>query len=76
MNDLTKFECDLRIVEHDDDIDNKILLANSELKEVKCKMCGSTSISTTARGFSVWSGFIGSGKTVNRCAKCGYTWKP
>lgn len=21
-------------------------------------------------------GTIGSGKTVNRCGKCGYTWKP
>lgn len=42
----------------------------------RCPKCGSTSISTGARGYSVWTGFIGSGKTVNRCAKCGHTWKP
>lgn len=43
---------------------------------VKCPRCGSTSISTGQRGFSLITGFIGSNKTVNRCAKCGYAWKP
>ena len=41
-----------------------------------CPRCHSMTISTGKRGFSVATGFIGSNKTVNRCAKCGYTWKP
>ncbi len=43
---------------------------------VSCPKCGSTSISTDARGYRFISGFLGSGKTVNRCARCGYTWDP
>lgn len=42
----------------------------------KCPKCGSTSITAGQRGYSLLTGFIGSGKTVNRCAKCGYKWKP
>lgn len=41
-----------------------------------CPKCGSTSITAGQRGFSLLTGFIGSGKTVNRCANCGYKWKP
>lgn len=43
---------------------------------VRCPKCGSTAISTGSRGFSLVWGFIGSGKTVNRCAKCGHKWEP
>lgn len=42
----------------------------------RCPKCGSTSISTGQRGFSMMTGFIGSNKTVNRCANCGYQWTP
>lgn len=42
----------------------------------KCPKCGSTSITSGQRGYSLLTGFIGSGKTVNRCANCGYKWKP
>ena len=38
--------------------------------------CGSTSISTGSRGWKWTTGFIGSGKTVNRCASCGHIWEP
>lgn len=44
--------------------------------QVRCPHCGSTQITTGNRGFSVWTGFIGSNKTVNRCAKCGWKWEP
>lgn len=44
--------------------------------QVKCPKCGSSSITAGQRGYSLLTGFIGSGKTVNRCAKCGYKWKP
>lgn len=42
----------------------------------KCPRCGSTSISTGARGFSWITGFLGSSKTVNRCGNCGHKWEP
>lgn len=41
-----------------------------------CPKCGSTSITTGARGVSGFWGFIGAGKTTNRCASCGYKWYP
>ena len=42
----------------------------------RCPKCGSTSITAGQKGYSLLTGFIGSSKTVNRCAKCGYKWKP
>ncbi|MGM9549984.1 MAG: hypothetical protein ACI3V5_09100 [Faecousia sp.] len=44
--------------------------------EVRCPKCGSTQIATGSRGYSLAWGFIGAGKTVNRCAKCGHKWEP
>lgn len=41
-----------------------------------CPRCGSTAVTTGSRGYSLVWGFAGSGKTVNRCGKCGYSWKP
>lgn len=43
---------------------------------IKCPKCGSTNITTGQRGYSLLTGFVGSGSTVNRCAKCGFKWKP
>ena len=40
-----------------------------------CPKCGSTSIATVNRGYSMVSGFIGSGKPVNVCQLCGYKWQ-
>lgn len=42
----------------------------------KCPKCGCTSITTGSRGYSLFTGFLGSGKTVNRCGNCGYKWNP
>ena len=42
----------------------------------KCPKCGCTSITTGSRGYSLFTGFLGSGKTVNRCGNCGYKWEP
>ena len=41
-----------------------------------CPKCGSTSIATVNRGYSIISGFIGSGKAVNICQNCGHRFKP
>lgn len=43
---------------------------------VLCPRCGSNQIATGQRGFNIVTGFIGSNQTVNRCAKCGFSWKP
>ncbi len=43
---------------------------------VRCPKCGSTSIATTNRGYSLVWGFIGSGNPMNVCQKCGYKFKP
>lgn len=42
----------------------------------RCPKCGSTSITAGQKGYSFWTGFLGSNKTVNRCSNCGHTWKP
>lgn len=42
----------------------------------KCPKCGSTSITAGQKGYSLLTGFIGSGKTVNRYVNCGFKWKP
>lgn len=42
----------------------------------RCPKCDSTQITTGARGYSIVWGFVGSGKTVNRCARCGHKWEP
>lgn len=44
--------------------------------KVTCPKCGSTDISSGTRGFSMFTGFVGSGSPRNVCLKCGYKWKP
>lgn len=47
-----------------------------EETKIRCPKCSSTQITTGSRGFSIVTGFIGSNKTMNRCAKCGHKWEP
>lgn len=44
--------------------------------QIRCPKCKSTSIQTVNRGYSFWTGFLGSGSPRNVCQKCGYKWKP
>ena len=44
--------------------------------QIRCPLCNSTQVTTGKRGYSLVWGFLGSGSTVNRCAKCGNKWKP
>lgn len=46
------------------------------LPSVYCPMCGCTDIATVSRGYSVFWGFLGSGKPMNVCQKCGYKFAP
>lgn len=41
-----------------------------------CPKCKSTNVVTGQRGYSMMWGFIGSNRTMNRCAKCGHKWEP
>ena len=43
---------------------------------VKCPKCGCTDIGVVNRGYSFWTGFLGSGKPMNVCKKCGHKWAP
>lgn len=45
-------------------------------KQICCPHCGSTAITTGARGVNWTLGLIGASKTVNRCGKCGHMWEP
>lgn len=40
-----------------------------------CPRCASTSIATINRGYSIVTGFYGSGKAVNVCQVCGHKWR-
>lgn len=75
-------------LKHENIIDFKLKIAdfksrvesdeNERKKNVNipsCPKCSSTSIATVNRGFSLLTGFIGSGKPMNVCQKCGYKWK-
>lgn len=42
----------------------------------KCPKCGSTAIGVTNRGYSLLTGFLGSGSPRNVCKNCGHKWKP
>ena len=65
--------------EYNQEIVSQIQQSNEtedDKNQVKCPRCGSTQITTGQRGYNLFSGFLGSNKTVNRCANCGYSWKP
>lgn len=52
------------------------MIQQSTINHPKCPKCGSTAIDATNRGYSLLTGFLGSGKTMNYCKNCGYKWKP
>lgn len=43
---------------------------------IRCPRCGSLAVTTGERGYGFLTGFLGSNKTTNRCAKCGHSWQP
>ncbi len=57
-------------------VPTQMMLSQSYNNTPRCPRCGSTNITTGARGINFFWGPIGASKTVNRCANCGYTWKP
>lgn len=73
-NDIIEYNLKLSQFKNQVDQNNQIQQRDNNV--VKCPKCGSTNITAGQRGYSLVTGFIGSGSTVNRCAKCGYKWKP
>lgn len=61
-----------------DVVDTKTIdeIKQRDLDTIKCPKCGSTAIQTVNRGYSLMTGFLGSGSPRNVCQKCGYKWKP
>lgn len=57
-------------------LEHKHQVNQQEKNQVHCPKCGSASITTGARGVNLTFGLLGASKTVNRCGKCGHTWKP
>ena len=57
-------------------VNNLTIKTSNDKNEIRCPKCSSNAITTGNRGYSLMWGFIGSGKTVNRCANCGYKWSP
>lgn len=47
-----------------------------ETHQAKCPKCGSVSIATVNKGFSLITGFVGSGKPINVCQSCGFKFEP
>lgn len=81
---LTK--CDLKdcidktkIIDETNEIPKTLYLKQQKTEnedKIKCPKCGSSNIQLTNRGFSLVTGFIGSGSPRNVCQKCGFKWKP
>ena len=79
FNTLNPFQCKIILQETynavipNAELDSYIMNGGST---IICPNCGSNQITTGQRGFSFLTGFIGSGKTINRCGKCGWKWEP
>lgn len=69
-------EYGLKLSQFKNQLEQKRQANQQEKNQIHCPKCGSTNITAGQRGYSLLTGFIGSGNTVNRCAKCGYKWKP
>lgn len=82
-NNVIEFTNQMNIVKEKMDekrqewVNKKLGIDNSqESNQVRCPRCGSTQIGVINRGYSLFSGFLGSGSARNVCQKCGYKWKP
>ena len=75
FNNKIRIKQSTDIVDSDDDM-NLISYFEEKDKPLTCPVCNSTNVVVGQRGFNIWTGFLGSNKTVNRCGKCGHTWTP
>lgn len=73
---LTEEILDKQAIPKTFDANKYIFEPKKEDNLVHCPRCDSTQIVTGQRGYSMMWGFLGSNKTMNRCAKCGHKWEP
>ncbi len=76
LKDKDPIEYQLKMSQFRTQVQQQENISSQSNNTVKCPKCGSTNVTAGQRGYSLLTGFIGSGNTVNRCAKCGYKWKP
>lgn len=69
-------EYGLKLSQFKNQLEQRNQVNQQEQNQVHCPRCGSTNITAGQRGYSLLTGFVGSGSTVNRCANCGHKWKP
>lgn len=69
-------EYGLKLSQFKNQLEQRNQVNQQEQNQVRCPRCGSTNITAGQRGYSLLTGFVGSGSTVNRCANCGHKWKP
>ena len=56
--------------------ENINIINTNKSTTILCPRCGSSSIATINRGYSLLWGFLGSGSARNVCQSCGYKFKP
>lgn len=76
LKEKDPIEYQLKISQFKTQVQQQESIKKQSSNTIKCPKCGSTNITAGQRGYSLLTGFIGSGSTVNRCAKCGHKWKP
>lgn len=71
LHDDDPIEYELKIAQFREIAERK----KAEDSKPRCPKCGSTSITTVNKGYSLLTGFLGSGKPMNVCQSCGHKWK-
>lgn len=71
LHDDDPIEYELKIAQFREIAERK----KAEDSKPRCPKCGSTSIATVNKGYSLLTGFLGSGKPMNVCQSCGHKWK-
>lgn len=71
-----EIQCDNESIAKNTTLENRQFSKIKDKNNITCPKCGSSAVATTTRGFSLMTGFIGSGNPRNVCQNCGYKWKP
>lgn len=75
---LSQFGCIIEIKENNENITNdinaKLDIHEASNATILCPKCGSGDVVEEQRGYSLFSGFLGSSKTMHRCKSCRYKW--
>ena len=83
MEDLYKkdpIEFQLKITQFKNEINKRDQIEKQnqpqQSERITCPKCGSSNVTEGTKGFSLMTGFIGSGNFRYVCKKCGNKWKP